>query len=212
MYLIKGHIIRLLYLCPFHFIFHCTYFVKYIVSYVCQVKINKKIKIKKKKKNNKSQKSQHHLPIRRTVIVIPYIKGLSEELRHTLKQHGVDNIFKPYDTLRQQLSFLKDPQKQEDTCGPIYRVTCQGADCGSSYVGETERTLKSRFVEHLRPSSASSEVSQHIHRDYPGHKVEVEVLDHEDRWLERGIKGAIYIRVHRSHLNCDTGRYLLSHI
>ena len=35
MYLIKGHIISLLYLCPFHVIFHCTYFVKYIVSYVC---------------------------------------------------------------------------------------------------------------------------------------------------------------------------------
>lgn len=161
---------------------------------------------------NKSQKSQHHLPIRRTAIVIPYVKGLSEELRRTLKQHGVDTIFKPYNTLRQLLSFPKDAQKQEDTCGPIYRVTCQGVDCGSSYVGETERTLKSRFAEHLRPSSASSEVSQHIHRDYPGHKVEVEVLDHEDRWIERGIKEAIYIRVHRPDLNRDTGRYLLPHI
>ena len=162
---------------------------------------------------NKSQKIQHHLPIRRTAIVIPYVKGLSEELRHTLKQHGVDTIFKPYNTLRQLLlSFPKDPQKQEDTWGPIYRVTCQGVDCGSSYVGETERTLKSRFAEHLRPSSASSEVSQHIHRDYPGHKVEVEVLDHEDRWIERGIKEAIYIRVHRPDLNRDTGRYLLPHI
>ena len=148
---------------------------------------------------NKSQKSQHHLPIRRTAIVIPYVKGLSEELRRTLKQHGVDTTFKPYNTLRQLLSFPKDPQKQEDTCGPIYRVTCQGVDCGSSYV-------------HLRPSSASSEVSQHIHRDYPGHKVEVEVLDHEDRWIERGIKEAIYIRVHRPDLNRDTGRYLLPHI
>ena len=161
---------------------------------------------------NKSQKSQHHLPIRRTAIVIPYVKGLSEELRRTLKQHGVDTTFKPYNTLRQLLSFPKDPQKQEYTCGPIYRVTCQGVDCGSSYVGETERTLKSRFAEHLRPSSASSEVSQHIHRDYPGHKVEVEVLDHEDRWIERGIKEAIYIRVHRPDLNRDTGRYLLPHI
>ena len=76
-------------------------------------------------------------------------------------------------------------------------------------MGETERTLKSRFAEHLRPSSALSEVSQHIHRDYPGHK---EVLDHEDRWIERGIKEAIYIRVHRPDLNRDTRRYLLPHI
>ena len=75
---------------------------------------------------NKSQKSQHHLPIRRTAMVIPYVKGLSEELRRTLKQHGVGTIFKPYNTLRQLLSFPKDPQKQEDTCGPIYRVTCKG--------------------------------------------------------------------------------------
>ncbi|XP_068750936.1 uncharacterized protein [Montipora capricornis] len=47
---------------------------------------------------NKSQKSQHHLPIRRTAIVIPYVKGLSKELRRTLKQNEVDTTFKPYNT------------------------------------------------------------------------------------------------------------------
>ena len=129
-----------------------------------------------------------------------------------MKQHGVVTLFKPYNNLRQLLSFPKDPQKQGDTCGSIYRITCQGLDCGSSYVGETERTLKSTFAEHLRPSSASSEVSQHIHRDHSGHKVEVEVLHHEDRWIERVIKEAIYMRVHRPDLNWDTGRYLLPHI
>ena len=80
------------------------------------------------------------------------------------------------------------------------------------YVGETERSLKSRFNEHRRPSSTTSEVSKHIHLEQPEHSVELansEILTTESRWFERGVKEAIYIRALNPSLNRDGGRYNL---
>ena len=67
-----------------------------------------------------------------------------------------------------------------------------------------ERSLKSRFNEHRRPSSTTSEVSKHIDIEHPEHSVELEnteILTTESRWFERGVKEA--------SLNRDGGRYNL---
>ena len=71
---------------------------------------------------------------------------------------------------------------------------------------ETERSLKTRFLEQKRPSSTSSKVSNHIHIESPGHHIdldEVKILDREPRWFERGVKEAIYIKVNNPTLNKD---------
>ncbi len=44
---------------------------------------------------------------------------------------------------------------------------------GASFIGETERSLKSRFMEHRRPSSTTSEMSCHIHLDEPDYQVDI---------------------------------------
>ena len=80
------------------------------------------------------------------------------------------------------------------------------------YIGETERNLKARFMEHRRPSSTSSEVSRHIHDFKPDHTItmkNVRILDREPSWFERGVREAINIRVLRPALNKDGGQ--LSH-
>ncbi|KAI8490958.1 hypothetical protein Bbelb_313770 [Branchiostoma belcheri] len=84
--------------------------------------------------------------------------------------------------------------------------------CQETYIGETERSLKTRFLEHRRPSSNTSEVSQHIHIESPGHTVtldKVRILDTEKDYFVRGVKEAIYIRAHQPSLNRDGGRYRL---
>ena len=98
-------------------------------------------------------------------------------------------------------------------------IPCQGqttrGQCLESYIGETERSLKKRFQEHKRPSSTSSEVSKHIHIESPGHQVdieEVQILDREPRYFERGVKEAIYIRANKPSLNKDGGRYKLPRV
>ncbi|KAI8515731.1 calcium ion binding, partial [Branchiostoma belcheri] len=81
-----------------------------------------------------------------------------------------------------------------------------------TYIGETERSLKTRFLEHRRPSSNTSEVSQHIHIESPGHTVtldKVRILDTEQDYFVRGVKEAVYIRAHQPSLNRDGGRYRL---
>ena len=59
--------------------------------------------------------------------VLPYVKGLSEQLRRCLQQQGVRAVFKSETTLRSQLVRPKDavdPAKQD---GVVYRIPCE---CG----------------------------------------------------------------------------------
>ena len=92
---------------------------------------------------------------------------------------------------------------------------CDESPCSESYIGETERSLRSRFLEHRRPSSIHSEVSSHINRDKPSHSVSLAnamILDREDDWFARGVREAIHIRAYHPSLNKDGGRYQLPHI
>ena len=127
-------------------------------------------------------------------VVIPYIKGFSEQIRRVLGKYGIPTYFKPTNTLRQLLVKPKDPVDKENVVGPVYKIKCE--ECEATYVGETERSLKARFSEHRRPSSTTSEVAKHKHTDQPEHTEELdntEILTTEPRWFERGVKEAIYI-------------------
>ncbi|XP_072048573.1 uncharacterized protein [Amphiura filiformis] len=152
-------------------------------------------------------------------VVLPYIKGTSEALRRTFGTYRIRACFKPTQTLRQLLVSPKDKTEKKDIAGPVYYIPCQGqtrkGQCSESYIGETERSIRIRFLEHRRPNSTSSEVSQHIHIESPGHHVDldkVQILDKEPRYFERGVKEAIYIRVNQSSLNRDGGRYKLPRV
>ena len=106
---------------------------------------------------------------RRIPVRIPYIRGLSEQVRRLYKKYNIPAYYKPSNTLCQQLARPKDPVPKERVLGPIYHVSCE--DCGKDYIGETERSFKARFDEHKRPSSVNSEVSRHIYQENPGHSV-----------------------------------------
>ena len=155
--------------------------------------------------------------VNRGFVKLPYVKDLSEALRRVFNSYGVTTCFKPTRTLRQSLVAPKDKTTKEQKCGAIYQIPCQGhtnrGPCQESYIGETGRALKTRFLEHRRPSSVNSEVSQHIHIESPGHSVDfdkVKILDSEPDYFLRGVKEAIYIRAHQPSLNRDGGRYRLT--
>ncbi len=46
---------------------------------------------------------------------------------------------------------LGDKDHPQDKCGVVYQLACQ--DCEASYIGETERALKQRLKEHLKPAT-----------------------------------------------------------
>ena len=86
------------------------------------------------------------------------------------------------------------------------------------YIGETERPLKKRITEHKRESSpvGAHMIEHHHHIDEDN----IKVLDSDSRWLQRGIREAIFIKSLSPDLNRDQGRHrlppvynsLLSHV
>ena len=72
-------------------------------------------------------------------VVIPNIKGFSEQLRWVLGRYGTPTSFKPTNTLPQLLVKPKDPVSKENMEGPVYKIKCE--ECEAMYVGEMERSL-----------------------------------------------------------------------
>ncbi len=131
-------------------------------------------------------------PKRKFPVVVPYIRGVAEQLRRVFKDYDVPAYFKPSNTIKQLLVWPKDKILNEQVVGPVYHIPCD--TCESSYIGETERSLKSRF------------------KDIEDHQVDIErvkILAVEPGWFEWGVREAIYIRTEQPSLNKDGGHYNL---
>ena len=101
-------------------------------------------KLTKTRKPNNSAEPANDF---KATAVLPYVKGLSEQLRHCLQQQGVRTVLKLETTLRSPLVRPKDavdPAKQD---GVVYRIPCE---CGKVYIGETGRPMQDRVKEHDR--------------------------------------------------------------
>ena len=88
--------------------------------------------------------------------------------------------------LTQLLGRPKDNILKEQVVRPLYHNPCDS--CDASCISETERSLKAQFLKLRRPSSTTSEASQHIHLDSPGNQVDmdgVQILADELRWFKR---------------------------
>ena len=141
------------------------------------------------------------------LVVLPYIKGVSEVLRRCLQQQGVRTVFKSDTTLRSYLIRPKDalePGKQE---GVVYRIPCE---CGKVYIGETGRAMQDRIKEHDRDirvvHTQTSAVSEHANET--GHLPlwnQVKFIDRDPHRYTRRVKEAIQIRLHSNNINRDNG-------
>jgi len=82
------------------------------------------------------------------MVVVPYVKGLSEAFARILKSHGITTANHPHRTLRNFVAHPKDKVNDEEKTELIYRVPCK--NCSSSYVGETGRKFGLRIKEHKK--------------------------------------------------------------
>ncbi|KAL9980999.1 hypothetical protein ACROYT_G009651 [Oculina patagonica] len=165
------------------------------------------IRAKKITKTKKPSASAEPTTEFKSTAVLPYVKGLSEQLRRCLQQQGVRAVFKSETTLRSHLVRPKDavdPTKQD---GVVYRIRCE---CGKVYIGETGRPMRERIKEHDRDIRLAriqtSAVSEHTHNTghYPLWN-EVKFIDREPHWYTRRVKEAIQIRLHPNNINRDSG-------
>jgi len=82
------------------------------------------------------------------MVVVPYVKGLSESFARILKSHGITTANRPHRTLRNFVVHPKNKVKDEEKTELIDRVPCK--NCSSSYVGETGTKFGLRIKEHKK--------------------------------------------------------------
>ncbi|KAM4585669.1 uncharacterized protein V3H82_004644 [Fundulus diaphanus] len=150
---------------------------------------------------------------KRKNIVIPYVAGVSEKLKKIFSKHKIPVHFKPNRTLRQRLVHPKDKTPKPKMSGVVYAVQCS-EECSDLYIGETKQPLHRRMAQHRRATSSGQDSAVHQHLKDKGHSFEdqnVHILDKEDRWFERGVKEAIYVKREKPTLNRGGGlRFQLS--
>ena len=87
-------------------------------------------------------------------VIIPYIKGLSEQYRHTLAKYKVRVFFKGTSTMKSLLMHpndpisLKDPISDAQKTDVIYHWKCLANNCTAEFIGESNRSLKERDSDH----------------------------------------------------------------
>ena len=144
------------------------------------------------KNNQKSNKNTGN-NIQRPHIVIPYYQGISESMKKTCSEYGVQVYFKGGNTIKNLLMAPKKQDTIQKKSGFIYRYQCDRVECDEEYIGESSRTFGERYKEHLKAPSPIYD-----HSNITGHNVTMEnfsIVGMEDQNLCRWIKEALYIRV-----------------
>ena len=139
-------------------------------------------------------------------VVIPYIKGLSEEYRHILVKYLVRVFFKGPSTNKSLLMHPKDPILDAQKTDIIYHWKCPANNCTAEYIDETNRSLKERVSDH-RNQTTSAIRNHHISTKHP--KAELKdftIIDRESNTIHHQAKEALHICIKDPSLNRNTGK------
>ncbi|XP_063216176.1 uncharacterized protein LOC134527430 [Bacillus rossius redtenbacheri] len=78
-------------------------------------------------------------------LVIPYVQGLSEKIRHLGNKYGLKTAFRSKSTIKSIVTKVKPATEKLQTHNCVYQIPCE---CGHVYIGETGRALSTRIKEH----------------------------------------------------------------
>lgn len=120
-------------------------------------------------------------------IPVPYIKGPSEAAARVLKEGKVYVAHKPSNTLKMQLTKIKDQRPSKEKTGVVYSIPCH--DCPLTYVGQSGRKFGTRMKEHKKAVEKSDRLSNIFsHENESGHHMNIEgasILYSSRRWNQR---------------------------
>ena len=113
-----------------------------------------------------------------TTAKIPFINGLSHEVRRIARTAGVKCAFFAPST--RPLYSVKDKLPHDQTTNAIYLIKCK--TCDEEYVGETSRALQVRAKEHRDAihlgNTEKSAMVQHVHQQEEPHEMGAMQLCH----------------------------------
>lgn len=103
---------------------------------------------------------------------IQYAPSITNRLKKVFKRHNMELVFSSTNKLKNKLGSTKDKTNEEEKSG-IYQISCK--ECGQIYIGQTRRSIKTRFKEHINLRTAvKSAVGEHIMNT--NHKIDKENL------------------------------------
>ncbi|XP_072039088.1 uncharacterized protein [Amphiura filiformis] len=99
-------------------------------------------------KPKKSAKKTDDSTRSRGMVVLPYVKGVTERVSRVMKKYNVSTAMKPHNTLRRELVHPKDKRDPNNLTQAVYKIPC--LNCDLSYIGETGRKFGTRLEEHRK--------------------------------------------------------------
>ena len=163
--------------------------------------IKKKTGVKLPKEDEKAEKMVN--------ASIPFIEGLSQEVRRIAQAAGVKCTFRTANTLRSVYS-AKDRLPKDTQTHCIYSLKC--GTCEDEYVGETLRAIGVRAKEHRDAVSIGdhkkSALAEHVLSYKKPHEINwrsLSVVDKATNMKERKVREAFHIQKRKPGLNRDKG-------
>jgi predicted GIY-YIG superfamily endonuclease len=137
-------------------------------------------------------------------IVLPYIKGLSEDIDRVINKAGLSVLHTVPKKLDGIIRRGKDRLTIARNTEVVYKINCN--DCNTSYIGQTKRHVETRVKEHR--SDITKHYSNHSvvskHRISLGHDfkwTEPEILHREKNIKKREIAEMFYIKKFNNNIN-----------
>ena len=141
--------------------------------------------------------------------IIPFINGLSQEIRRITITVGVRRIFSTSNTTRRMYS-AKDQLLVESVTHAAY--TIRRKTCEEEYLGQTLRAVSVRCKKHRDTiplgHTAKSAAAEHVHCQKVIHEIDwnnVQAIDHAKRKWERKVREVLQLQKRNPHVNRDKG-------
>ena len=115
---------------------------KYPMWALNRVKIKNKATKNQEQRRPKNTNTNTTIGSKKSYMVLPYVKGLSESMKNVGKKHGIQTYFRGGNTIKSLLMTPKDKNHITKKSGIIYR-----------YIGKSSRTFGERYKEHLKTPS-----------------------------------------------------------
>ena len=132
------------------------------------------------------------------LVVLPYVSGASEDIRHVCGWYNLRVVFRLGRTLRSMLIRVKDTLPLGKHSNVVYQILCGG--CSKVYIGETIRRLETRLKEHqevpITGMTEKSAVAEHAWNNR--HSInweEMSIIDQARRHKELLLKEALHMHM-----------------
>jgi hypothetical protein len=167
-----------------------------------------KLRLQESKDNTNNEKKP--IASESARMILPFMGSLTYRLTNYIRRKlDCEFGYVPGRKLRNLICNHKFKTKN-DPIG-IYKISCS---CSSNYIGETGRSIKTRFHEHIQDikygRTIKSALSKHV-LEHPGHFIasdSASLIEIEPRTNHRKFKEGLYIMKCHNSLNRDDGKHI----